>query len=110
VVAVDVGPRSPRAGWDGVVVDRVGARGVLVADLDHHHPAYRVLEVFAVARADEDALFLELQDHAPCLAPTPGSRRPKVMVGDLTIDHRPGRQPVVAHVLEDVPAPAARNS
>jgi hypothetical protein len=34
----------------------------------------------------------------------------KVMVGDLTIDHRPGRQPVVAHVLQDVPAPAARNS
>jgi hypothetical protein len=54
VATVDAGSR--RAGRDSIVVDGVGACGVPVADLDDHPLADGVREVFAVGRADEDAL------------------------------------------------------
>src|SRR5215217_618403 len=41
VVTVDVRPGPRRAGWDRVVVDRVAAPCILVADLDDHPPADR---------------------------------------------------------------------
>jgi hypothetical protein len=44
--------------WDRVVVDRVGADGILVEVLDHHPPADRIRESFAVARANEGMVFI----------------------------------------------------
>ena len=56
VAAVKVGAGSGGARRDGIVVHRVGAVSVLVADLEYHRPTDGVREVLAVSRSYEDAL------------------------------------------------------
>ena len=63
--AVEVGQGPGRAGRDRVVVDRVGTAGVPVAELDHHPPADRVREYFAVIWSHEAPLVLAIHFRDP---------------------------------------------
>jgi hypothetical protein len=58
MVAVNVGPRPWRPRRDRVFVDRIGSGGILVADLDHHPPADRIQEDFAVGGPKKETAVL----------------------------------------------------
>jgi hypothetical protein len=65
MVAVEVGPGTRRSWRDNVIVDRIRATGILVADLGYHLSADRIREGYAVVWADEETPILGAHVHVP---------------------------------------------